>query len=333
MDFPIWNLFLLLTGLALIAKSADKFVDAAVAIAQRLCVPEVIIGATIVSLGTTIPEFTVSITSGIFDRPQTTMGDAIGSNIANIALVLGICLVVRSAAINRRLHLQQGAIMLLASLTVILLSVDGLLCRWDSLILTLGLGGYCYYSVRAAQRERSGVISGLRQDGAGVPTREGEAVIPSDACLRRRIAWFAIGAIGVLAGATLIVQNAVIVARGLGVSELVLALTVVAVGTSLPELATAVTATLKGHPGIAVGNMIGACILCLLWVRGVGGFPFSSPLPIEPHMWVLDYPVMLMVMTLLLVFGAMGGQLKRWHGITFLAIYAAYASVLYLFLK
>ena len=118
-ELPIWvNILLLLIGLAFVTKGADKFVDSAVVIAERTWVPKFIIGATIVSLGTTLPEFSVSVIAGFFDRPQTTMGDAIGSTICNIGLVLGTCLLIRPIMVRRRLHWQQGAIMVFSGAVI-----------------------------------------------------------------------------------------------------------------------------------------------------------------------------------------------------------------------
>ena len=323
-DFPIWaNILLLLIGLAIIAKAADKFVDSAVAIAERTGVTKVIIGATIVSLGTTFPEFNVSVMAGIFDRPQTTMGDTIGSTICNIGLILGTCLLIRSVAVSRKLYWQQGTIMLLAGIVIVLLSIDGYLSRWDALILTAGLAGYIYFSIRQARADRKNAkesIGGVEQ------TLETESAPVYG--MRRAVTWFIVGVVGVVIGATLVVQNAVVVAQWLGIPELVISVTVVALGTSLPEYVTALTATIKEHGEITVGNMIGANILDVFWVRGLGGVGFSL-LPVERQTMVLDYPVMLTVMALLVIFGATGKQLTRWEGGVLLAIYGIYLVLIF----
>ena len=324
-EFPFWvNILLLLIGLAIITKGADKFVDSAVVIAERTWVPKVIIGATIVSLGTTLPEFSVSVMAGFFDRPQTTMGDAIGSTICNIGLILGTCLLIRAIAVNRKLYLQHGAIMLLAGIAITLLSIDGYLSRWDALILTAGLAGYIYFSVRQARAARQNAKDSM----AGVEQNFKRVAAPAYS-LKRAVVWFILGTTAVVVGATLVVQNAVIVARWLGIPELVIGLTVVALGTSLPECVTALTATIKGHGEIAVGNMIGADILDIFWVRGLGGVGFLL-LPVERQTLLLDYPVMLTLMALLVIFGATGKQLTRWKGGVFLAIYGIYLTLMFL---
>ena len=324
-EFPIWlNILLLLIGLAIITKGADKFVDSAVVIAERTWVPKVIIGATIVSLGTTFPEFSVSVMAGIFDRPQTTMGDAIGSAICNIGLILGICLLIRPIVVHRRLYWQQGAIMVLAGVVILLLSIDGYLSRWDALILTAGLVGYTYFSIRQVRVARQNA-----KDRVADIEQTLEAVAAPAYSLPRAVVWFILGAAGVVVGATLVVRTAVDIAGWLGVPELVIGLTVVAIGTSLPELVTALTATFKGHGDIVVGNMIGADILDIFFVRGLGGIGFSL-LPVERQTMVLDYPVMLIVMVVLVIFGLTGKQLGRWQGGVFVAIYGSYLALMFL---
>jgi len=323
--FPIWlNILLLLIGLAIITKGADKFVDSAVVIAERTWVPKVIIGATIVSLGTTLPEFSVSVIAGFLDRPQTTMGDAIGSAICNIGLILGTCLLIRPVVVQRKLHWQQGAIMVFAGVVIMLLSIDGYLSRWDALILTAGLAGYTYYSIRAVKAGRKDT-----KDRVADIEQSLEAVAAPAYSLRGAVVWFILGAAGVVVGATLIVQNAVVIAHWLGISELVIGLTVVALGTSLPEYVTGLTATLRGHGEITVGNMVGANILDIFWVRGLGGIGFAL-LPVERQTMVFDYPVMLTLMVLLLVFGIIGKQLGRWKGGVFLAIYGIYLTLMFI---
>jgi cation:H+ antiporter len=324
-ELPIWvNVLLFLIGLAIVTKGADKFVDSAVVIAERTWVPKVIIGATIVSLGTTFPELSTSVMAGFFDRPQTTMGDAIGSTICNIGLILGTCLIIRPITTGRKLYWQQGAIMVFAGVLILLLSIDGFVSRWDALILTAGLAGYIYYSIRAVRAGRKNA-----KDGVADIEQTLEAVAAPAYGLKRAVVWFILGTAGVVVGATLIVQNAVIIAHWLGIPELVIGLTVVALGTSLPEYVTGLKATTKGHGEIVVGNMIGANILDVFWVRGLGGIGFFL-LPVERQTMVLDYPVMLILMALLVIFGVTGKQLGRWKGGVFVAIYGIYLALMFL---
>lgn len=322
--FPIWaNILLFLIGFVIITKGADKFVDSAVVIAEKTRIPMVIIGATIVSLGTTLPEFSVSIVSGFLSRPQITMGTTIGSTIANIGLILGTCLLIRPIVVERKLYWQQGAIMVLGGAVIVLLSLDGYLSRWDALVLTAGLAGFIYFSIRQARLARRNAI-----DATASAEQTQETIAAPAYGMSRAVVWFILGAVAVAGGATLVVQNVVVVARWLGIPELVIALTVVALGTSLPEYVTGLTATIKRHGEITVGNIIGANILNIFWVRGLGGLGFSL-LPVARQTMVFDYPVMLTMMGLLVLFGATGRQLARWTGAVFLAIYGIYLALMF----
>jgi cation:H+ antiporter len=320
---PIWlNILLLLIGLAIITKGADKFVDSAVTFAQKTGVPKVIIGATIVSLGTTLPEFSVAAFGGLFDRSPTAMGSAIGSTICNIGLVLGTCILIRPILLKRSLYWRPAASMVLAGIAVWLLSLDGYLYRWDSLILTAGLAAYLYFNVRAA--------GGARK----TPNNTSDFEFTSETntstqSLRKAVVWLVVGAIGVAFGATFIVETAVNVARWLSIPELVIGLTVVAFGTSLPELVTGLTATIKGHGDITLSTMIGADILDILWVLGPGALSFAQ-LPVERQTLTLDYPIMLTIMVLLTIFTITSRQLARWQGGVLLGVYGIYLALMFL---
>jgi cation:H+ antiporter len=322
-ELPIWlNILLLLIGLAIITKGADKFVDSAVTIAQKTWVPKAIIGATIVSLGTTLPEFSVAAFGGLFDRSQTAVGGAIGSTICNVGLVLGTCILIRPIVLQRRLYWQPAAIMVLAGIAVWLLSLDQSLSRWDSLVLTAGLVGYLYFNIRAVGR--------VRKSQENTPNLEPPPeTAAGQESMRNAVVWLIIGAIFVATGAIFIVETAVNIAHWLGVPELVIGLTVVAFGTSLPEYVTGLTATLKGHGDITLGTMIGADILDILWVLGPGALSFSL-LPLERQTLTLDYPFMLTIMVLLAVFAVTGRQLARWQGGVLLGIYGAYLALMFL---
>ncbi|GAI56365.1 unnamed protein product, partial [marine sediment metagenome] len=190
--------------------------------------------------------------------------------------------------------------------------------------LTAGLVGYTYYSIRAVKAGRKDT-----KDRVADIEQSLEAVAAPAYSLRGAVVWFILGAAAVVVGATLIVQNAVVIAHWLGIPELVIGLTVVALGTSLPEYVTGLTATLRGHGEITVGNMVGANILDMFWVRGLGGIGFAL-LPVERQTMIFDYPVMLTLMVLLLVFGIIGKRLGRWKGGVFLAIYGIYLTLMFL---
>ncbi len=322
--FPIWlNIILLLGGLAMVTIAADKFVDSAAVIAQKTRVPRMIIGATIVSLGTTLPEFCVMFLGGFFDRAPTAIGGAIGSTICNIGLILGTCILLRPIIAQRRLYWQHGIIMILAGVLVWMLSLDGQLTRWDSLIITAGLVVYIFLSIKILGNLRN--YSDFRLSAEYSANKE--ATTP-DYSLKKAVILFIAGAVGVAIGAWLIVEDAVIVARWLGLPELVIGLTVVAFGTSIPEYVTCLAATIKRHGEIAAGNIIGADILDILWVLGPGALSFSH-LILERQTLVLDYPAMLALMVLLVLFGIAGRKLHRWQGGVILAVYGVYLALVF----
>ena len=325
-SLPIWlNIVLLLVGLTIITFAADKFVDSAVVIARRTGISPMIIGATIVSLGTTLPEFSVMLLGGFLDRAPTAIGGAIGSTICNIGLILGTCILLRPIIAQRRLYWRHGIIMVLAGILVWLLSLDEILSRVDSLIITVVLIAYIILTLRYFGVSRSEVSPQPAQEDSTIKT-----VTTPDYSLKKAVILFIIGAGGVALGATLIVENAVIVAGWLGIPELVIGLTVVAFGTSLPELVTCLTATIKRHGEIAVGNIIGADILDVLWVLGPGALSFSR-LEVEKQTLVLDYPAMLILMVLLVSFGITGHRLQRWQGGIILGVYLAYLSIMFIY--
>lgn len=325
-SFPIWlNIVMLLGGLTLITFAADKFVDSAVVIAEKTGVPRMIIGATIVSLGTTLPEFSVMLLGGFFDRAPTAIGGAIGSTICNIGLILGTCILLRPIMAQRRLYWQHGIIMVLAGILVMLLSLDGQLTRCDSLIISAGLVFYIILSIKILGKNRNNSAFQLNEETPAA----NQASIP-DFSMKKAVVLFIIGAAGVAIGATLIVENAVVVASWLGIPELVIGLTVVAFGTSLPEFVTCLTATRKRHGEIAAGNIIGANILDIFWVLGPGALSFSL-LEVEPQTLELDYWAMLTLMGLLVLFGLAGKKLYRWQGGIIVAVYFIYLAFMFTF--
>lgn len=318
---PIWmNVLLLLLGMAVITKGADWFTDASVVIAEITRVPKAIIGATIVSVATTFPEFCVSLAATLSHQPQTAIGNAVGSTICNIGLILATVVLVRPVTIEQDTIRKQGLFMIVAGGAIIALTIGGVLSRVGGFILAVGLLTYVYYSVRTARSHRRGQQA--------LEYLEGE----SKKTLGREIGLFLLGATGVAIGSVLLVKNAKILAEWLKVPELIIGLTIVAVGTSLPEYVTAITATFKGHGELGVGNVIGANILNLLWVLGMCGL--IRPLPIEYQTRVLDFPFMLLIMVLLFTMTTIDSKLKRWEGGTLFGVYVVYLTLIFtLFVK
>ena len=322
------DLVLFALAVAFISKGADWFTEAAVKIAEATHIPKVIIGATIVSIATTLPEFSVSAIATIQNHTDMAIGNAIGSCICNIGLILGTCTLARASVTDRELMTQQGGFMLGSGVLVFLLTLGGRISRVGGIILVIGLIVFMYYSVQKAKagRNRALLERIVEEEDADFPVRP---------TLRNEIIFFVMGAAIVVVGSRLLVYTGVRLVEILGVPEMIISLTVVALGTSLPEYVTALTATIKGHQELSVGNVIGADILNLLWV--LGGCSLIRPLPLNPkspflgfpQTQSLDIPVMFLLMILLVAFGYSKGNLRRWHGGLLLIIYVIYIVFLF----
>ena len=324
MAIPI---LLFLLGLVLLVKGGDWFVDGASGIAYRFHIPEVLIGATVVSIGTTLPEVMVSATSALSGHGEIAYGNALGSIICNTALIAAVTVAVRPTRIDRR----SVAVPLLfffgaAVLYAVVAYAVGDFSRPVGIALLLLFAAYMVISVRDALRERA--LKAAHTDVSIEAAPHPDDPRPSP--LVKDILFLVLGAALIAVGADLLVDNGTLIAEELGVPESVIALTFVALGTSLPELVTAVTSLVKGHGALSLGNVIGANLFNLVLVSGVAITlsPFAVPAGTlvggVPLSFLLDIPVMLGVMLLLSVPALIGGRLRRWQGITLLGIYAAF---------
>lgn len=291
---------------------ADWFIDSAVWMARATGVSRVIIGATVVSVATTLPEFAVSVLAAHLGHPDVAVGNAVGSCIANVGLILGAVLLARRARVNRQVFSRNMWLLLAVTAMFLILSADGKLSRGDGLALLLFMAFYVREAVRM----------GRSSQGA----EEDRAAALAESSWGRRILIFCAGAALVTGGSRALVWSGTRLAAALGVPELVVGLTLVAVGTSLPELVTAVAATIKGHQELSVGNVMGANVLDLTWVMGVAAL--VRPLPIAPSTRLLDLPAMAIMVALLAVTGLTGGQLSRREGLVLLTAYAVYLALL-----
>ncbi len=305
---PPWlNFSLFLFGVFVVAKGAGWFTDGAVKIADHTGIPKIVIGATVVSVATTFPEFLVSSLAAIFEHPGTSVGNAVGSTICNIGLIIAVAALIRPMKLDRKNLWVQGSMMWTAGALLIFLVRDGVLGRAEGALLLAGMALYMvssWYLGRSENRDISG------QANAG-PFAWGRATLH-----------FSVGAAAVLSGSFLVVQTAVPLARAIGVSDLVIGLSLVAVGTSLPELVTAIVSSLRGHGTLSAGNVLGANALNILFV--LGGASSISPLAIERQTYRLDFPVMVFFMVLVLWIGGSRGRLGRGVAAIFLAAYAVY---------
>lgn len=311
-------ILLFIAGFVLLIKGGDWFVDGSVGISKRFHVPELLIGATVVSIGTTLPEVMVSATSAVEGHGQIAYGNAIGSIICNTALIAAITVAVRPAKTDRStLKLPIIFFFAVAAFYAANAYIFRRFSRFSGIVLLLCFLVYMYLLVRSAKK-----ASKEEND----ETEEKKGSLASD------IVWLVVGAALIAVGARLLVDNGTIIAEKIGVPESVIGLTFVALGTSLPELVTAITALTKGHGELSLGNIIGANIFNLVLVSGLStalspfAIPDGSKLFGLPASLVLDIPVMFGVMALLTLPAVIKGKLYRGQGIILLVIYAAFCA-------
>ena len=309
------SVLLFLVGLALLVKGGDWFVDAATALARRFRLPEILIGSTIVSIGTTLPEVMVSTTSALSGHGEMAYGNAIGSVICNTALVAAVSAAVRPGAADAKSLRLPALFTVAAVLFAGVAYTTGVFSRGAGLLL---LGVFAVY-----------LLLSLRQMRAA-PAADSTMPQEPPAALGKTILGLVAGAAAIALGADLLVDHGTVLAEALGVPESVIALTFVALGTSLPELATAITALAKGHSALSLGNVIGANFLNLALVTGVASTlaPFSVPQGRQlfgvNRSLALDLPVLALVSALLILPTLLRGRLSRPQGVALLAIYAAF---------
>ena len=312
-------------GLLCLVKGGDWFVDGAVGIARRFRLPDLLIGATVVSVGTTLPEVMISASSALAGHGEIAYGNAVGSIICNAALVAAITIAVRPGkADGAALRLPAAFFFAAAAFFAAVAYTAGWFSRWVGAALLALFAAYL-----AAQ-----ILQARRGTAAAPDAAPGEA--EGESPLRRDLLGLAVGAVLIAVGADLMVDNGILIAAALGVPESVIALTVVALGTSLPELTTAITSLVRGHGALSLGNVVGANLFDLVLVCGVSaalapfGLPADAELLGRSASLVLDLPVMFLVMLLLVVPPLRRGRLYRWQGAALLAVYAAYCAVQFL---
>lgn len=304
-------------GLIILLLAGDALVKGAVNISLRLGIPAMIVGLTVVAFGTSAPELLVSVQAVLRDAPGLALGNVIGSNIANILLVLGIPALISAVPVGRDECTRSYVTMIAASILFIALSFLGPI-RWPhALILLAGLSLMLFDSFRTAQRHRAQGIADAEEELEGADPHMPWTKIA---------AFTVLGLIGLPLGADLLVDGAVAIAAELGVNEAIIGLTLVAVGTSLPELATTVVAALRREAGVAMGNVIGSNIFNLLAIIGIAGL--VGPLPVPPEMLRLDLWVMLGASLLLVPFILRSAPITRGWGVVFTALYVGYAGYL-----
>lgn len=314
----IWLAALLFAvGLVCLIKGGDWFVDAASDLARRLRIPELIIGATVVSIGTTLPEVMVSAASAVTGHSQIAYGNAIGSVICNTALIAALTIAIRPSDVDRKalrvpVLFFFGAAVLYAAIVYFF---GGQFSRAAGILLLVIFAAYMAVSIMTALKNRP---------------QEADAGAPAAMPVWREILQLVGSAALIAVGASLLIDNGTVIARAFGVPESVIALTFIALGTSLPELVTAITALAKGHAALSLGNIIGANLFNLVLVSGLSITLAPFSVPTEKTLfgvnatYIVDLPMMMIVMALLTLPALKTGKEKRWVGVVLLALYAAF---------
>ena len=318
------TILLFLTGIVLIVKGGDFFVDAATWIARVSGIPQVIIGATIVSLATTLPEMLVSVIAAMDGKVDMAVGNAVGSVTANIGLIMAISLIFMPGAIKRKDYVPKSILMFCSSLVIVASGRIGNVNLFLSVVLLILFILFLGENIRSTQNSMN------RKTPAAFHAAENTAAIPLNSASSDtersvvviNIIKFIAGAAGIVAGANLLVNNEL--ARYIGISERIIGVTLVAVGTSLPELVTTITAIVKKQSSLSIGNILGANIIDLTLILPVSMICAQKPLPIAASSALLDFPACLLVCSIAIFPMIISSKFKRWQGFALLAVYAIY---------
>ena len=312
------KIILFLIGFVLITKGADIFINCTVDIGKKTKISEIILGATIVSFATTLPELTVSLFASLDGHTTMSLGNAVGSIICNTGLVLGLVAFISPFSVDKKMFFSKSVLLLICVILLLLLGIDKSITKIDSILLLTMLAIYMYSNYRSVVEKgsKSRVNNTSKVKGNN---NLGEWI---------RIALlFALGLIMMILGSRLLVDNGVIIAEWIGVPQGVISLTVIALGTSLPELVSSLTAIKKNHHAISVGNILGANILNIVSVIGISSIP--NDIPILSQNMRIDFPFMIVLLLILILPTIKKNKLYRFQGLIMLIVYLIYIGILY----
>ena len=313
----------LIAGLVLLVAGAEVLVRGAAKLAAQFGISPLVIGLTVVAFGTSAPETAVSVQAALNGSGDIAIGNVLGSNIANVLLILGITALVAPLIVSRQLIRLDVPLMIGASLVTYALAWDGSLSRLDGALLFSGVVAYTLFLIISSRKESAANAADdefAKEFGLDEPAKPHASLINGGLVI--------VGLVLLVAGSNFLVEGAVILARALGLSELVIGLTVIAVGTSLPELATSVMAAIRGERDIAVGNIVGSNIFNLLCVLGLASLVSPQAIGVAASALAFDFPVMIAVAIACLPIFFAGYTINRWEGLLFVAYYAAYTLYL-----
>jgi len=314
----------LIAGLVLLVAGAEVLVRGAAKLAAQFGISPLIIGLTVVAFGTSAPETAVSVQAALNGSGDIAIGNVVGSNIANVLLILGMTALVAPLIVSRQLIRLDVPIMIGASLATYGLALDGALSRLDGILLFAAVVAYTLFLIISSRRENAATTNDefTKEFGLNEPAKPYAGLINAALVIG--------GLVLLVVGSNFLVEGAVALARALGLSELVIGLTVIAIGTSLPELATSILAAIRGERDIAVGNIVGSNLFNLLCVLGLASLVSPTLIKVSDAALAFDFPVMIGVALACLPIFFAGYCIRRWEGLLFLGYYIAYTAYLVL---
>lgn len=314
----IGKIILFFIGFFLITKGADIFINCTVDIGKKTNISEIILGATIVSFATTLPELTVSLFASLDGHTTMSLGNAVGSIICNTGLILGLVAFISPFRVDKNMFFSKSVLLLICVVLLLLLGIDKKVTQLDSIPLLVMLVIYMYSNYKSVVGDS--IKSNKNNNSSKVKNN-------SLSEWSKIVLLFILGLIMMVIGSKLLVDNGVIIAQWIGVPQGVISLTVIALGTSLPELVSSLTAIKKNHHAISVGNVLGANILNIVSVIGISSIP--NEIPILSQNMNIDFPFMILLLLILILPTIKNNKLYRLQGLMMLTIYLIYIATLY----
>lgn len=303
------NILFIVVGVALVLWGADRLTDGAVAVAEKMKMPQIVIGLTIVAMGTSMPEFCVSLISALKGTSDLAVGNIVGSNIFNALLIVGVSALVAPMTIMETTVRKDIPFALVASALLLIMCLDGDISRLDAGILFVMFLIFMYMTLKGAKKQGADAEEAI----------EGEGKKPMSTWLS--VVWILVGLLCLIGGSNLFVEGATAVATNLGVSEAVIGLTIVAGGTSLPELATSVVSARKGNSGIAIGNALGSNVFNILAILGITGM--ITPMTLKGITYI-DLSMLVISIMIVWLFSFTKYKIERWEGAVLTAVFVGY---------
>ncbi|WP_270646721.1 calcium/sodium antiporter [Paeniclostridium hominis] len=312
----IFTIILFLLGFVLITKGADIFIESTISVAKKTNIPEIVLGATIVSLATTFPELTVSAFASIQGHTTMSLGNAIGSIICNTGLALGLVAMIKPFKVDKKIFNSKAILLIISVIVLIILGMDKTIGRTDAMAL---IGLLVIYMINN--------YNSIPKTGSRRTSNATNIEYSKSSDMIKLVVMFVIGITMMIIGSRLLVNNGIKIAEVLGVPQAVISLTVIALGTSLPELVSCLTAIRKSHNAISVGNILGANILNIVSVIGLSSF--INDIPILKQTSMVDFPFMILLLLILIIPTFIKQKIYRFQGLLMILTYIIYISTLY----